>query len=817
MTARRLLAFLACLGAFAAAAQVPGLPAGILPGTAPPKATTPVGEPAPQAAASTGASEAEAARARIERQLADARAARDAVAPPPEGIGAAEVARQRDALDIIVYGTEGQLRALAQLQKARAQLDAAREAARNWKGFAESPPYSIRKVDALRDAADSVRVRLVGQQAALNHLKPEAQRLQDDVVRAEEAKRRADEAFETAAPDGKEAARWRRELAAAELKAASVRAALARMAGDLQVANVDASQTELDLVERQLAAVRAHEQFTEDDLKAAQREVAARAAELSRQQAAARKEIEEWLRRRNDDLRTRERLSAVTPPPVAELAAVGARIERADLWLEVLRVEEEYLGSLASLAGEAAKLWADRYASLASPNVLVRRNAVEMLKNAAVAVDRWARYADSSLQQARARLLEAESKLGSVSADEAARRDAIDAVAALRRLVTANDRQRDFLADAARQLTRWVGDAGAAATGRDWRERLADGWVTLRELLRAVWNFELFAVEDSAVIDGQTVATSRGVTVGKSIGALLLFLVGYGAVSRLAGALAARMVAKGHDAARVRTVRRWVLAMTGAALAMLTLNLARIPLHVFAFLGGALAIGVGFGTRTIIQNFISGMIVLAERRIQIGDIVDVDGVNGTVTTIDLRSTTVRSFDGLETMIPNSSLLENKVTNWTMSDRHVRRIVKVGVAYGTRMREAADVLEACARRHGRVLSDPTPYVLFEDFGDNAQTLALHFWVELGPRISAALVASDLRFMIEKQFAESGIVIAFPQRDVHLHAAAPLRVELAATAEGQSGAIAPAAAYPAAGSAAPAADLNGPAADGRAPAA
>ena len=418
------------------------------------------------------------------------------------------------------------------------------------------------------------------------------------------------------------------------------------------------------------------------------------------------------------------------------------------------------------MPGRRSKFWADRYATVSSPDVLVRRNAIEKLKNAAVAVDRWRRYADSSLQQARARLMEAESKLASAGADDAARRDADDVVAALRRLVMVNDRQRDFLAEAARQLNRWVADAGAAASARDWRERLADGWVTLRDSLRAVWNFELFAVEDSAVIDGQTVATSRGVTVGKSIGAVLLFLVGYGVVARLARAFSARLVAQGHDAARVRTVRRWLLAITAAVLAVLTLNVARIPLHVFAFMGGALAIGVGFGMQTIIKNLISGMIVLAERRIQIGDIVDVDGINGTVTTVDLRSTTVRSFDGLETMVPNSTLLENKVTNWTMSDRHVRRVVRVGVAYGTRMREAADLLEACARRHGNVLTDPAPYVLFEDFGDNAQMLALHFWVELGPRVSAALVASDLRFMIEKQFAENGIVIAYPQRDVHL---------------------------------------------------
>jgi small-conductance mechanosensitive channel len=100
------------------------------------------------------------------------------------------------------------------------------------------------------------------------------------------------------------------------------------------------------------------------------------------------------------------------------------------------------------------------------------------------------------------------------------------------------------------------------------------------------------------------------------------------------------------------------------------------------------------------------------------------------------------------------------------------------------------------------------VLFEDFGDNAQMLALHFWVELAPRVSAVLVASDLRFMIEKSFAESGIVIAYPQRDVHLHAEAPLRVELAAKSEGRTGAIAPAEAADSTAPPAPTADATGP---------
>jgi small-conductance mechanosensitive channel len=223
-------------------------------------------------------------------------------------------------------------------------------------------------------------------------------------------------------------------------------------------------------------------------------------------------------------------------------------------------------------------------------------------------------------------------------------------------------------------------------------------------------------------------------------------------------------------------MRRWTVALLAFALVLLTLNLARIPLSVFAFLGGALAIGVGFGTQTIIKNFISGMILLVERRVQVGDTIEIDGVSGVVTAVDLRSSTVRSGDGKDTLVPNSVLLEQKVTNWTLYDSKVRRSVKVGVAYGTPMRDAAEAIEDCAKRHGNVLPNPPPQVLFEDFGDSAQVLTLYFWVELSDKVNAPQVASDLRFIIDKRLAEAGIVVAFPQRELRFDAARPIKVEV-----------------------------------------
>ncbi len=191
------------------------------------------------------------------------------------------------------------------------------------------------------------------------------------------------------------------------------------------------------------------------------------------------------------------------------------------------------------------------------------------------------------------------------------------------------------------------------------------------------------------------------------------------------------MVTRGHVAeAQARTLRNWAMIAVGVALALITLSFLKIPLTVFAFFGGALAIGLGFGMQTLIKNFISGIIVLVERKIRVGDILDVDGI----------ISIIRSADDVETMIPNSVFLENRVTNWTLSTSRMRRNLRVGVAYGTDPRMVMEILTDCAGRHGLVCKDPAPFAVFEDFGDNALIFMLYFWIELGKGANPMVVIS-----------------------------------------------------------------------------
>jgi small-conductance mechanosensitive channel len=216
-----------------------------------------------------------------------------------------------------------------------------------------------------------------------------------------------------------------------------------------------------------------------------------------------------------------------------------------------------------------------------------------------------------------------------------------------------------------------------------------------------LWTFEIYAAEDTITVDGQKITGRRGVTVGKIVLALVILAVGYWlslVVSRLLEGLSVRRFHVEPNQASL--IRRWVRVVLIMALIVFSLISVKIPLTVFAFLGGALAIGLGFGTQNLLKNFISGIIILFERPFRVGDVLDIGGDKGTVVSVGVRSSVLRLFDS-ETLIPNSALLENNVTNWTYSDRKVRFSVTVGVAYGSDTRLVTQLLSEVAERHGLV--------------------------------------------------------------------------------------------------------------------
>ena len=275
------------------------------------------------------------------------------------------------------------------------------------------------------------------------------------------------------------------------------------------------------------------------------------------------------------------------------------------------------------------------------------------------------------------------------------------------------------------------------------------------ESVSGVFNTAIFTVDDGP-----------GVTVLEILVATLIILIGIwltrGAERKLSNQLEQRKV----DAGVVQLIRRLIYIVVIVILAITTLDLLNVPLTAFAFITGAIVIGVGFGAQNIINNFISGWILMWERPIRIGDFLELGDMIGTVESINTRFTRVRRIDGVRLMIPNSQLLENTVINWTIVDRKLRSHVRVGVQYGSDIPKVKQLLDQVLADNPDILEEPSPSVIFEDFGDSALIFDAFFWIESTPERSPRGVRSALRFEIATVFKENDVVIAFPQRDIHV---------------------------------------------------
>jgi potassium efflux system protein len=188
----------------------------------------------------------------------------------------------------------------------------------------------------------------------------------------------------------------------------------------------------------------------------------------------------------------------------------------------------------------------------------------------------------------------------------------------------------------------------------------------------------------------------------------------------------------------------------------------------------ALSVGIGFGLQEIVANFISGVILLFEQPIRVGDTVTVGETSGDVTRIQMRATTIRDWDGRELLVPNKEFITGRLLNWSLSDKQSRVNIVIGVAYGTNLSEAMRIAMLVAKQNVDVLEDPAPFVTFDEFGDNALKLVLRCYLAGVDR--RLTISSELRCALNEHFNEAGIVVAFPQRDVHLDTSAPLDVNI-----------------------------------------
>ncbi len=285
------------------------------------------------------------------------------------------------------------------------------------------------------------------------------------------------------------------------------------------------------------------------------------------------------------------------------------------------------------------------------------------------------------------------------------------------------------------------------------------------ESFDAIWTYPLINFSDGTHIH-----------VGQVILVTALLVAGYLVSKLIERVIRTRLAKTGMRADAALILQRIIYYGLLTAVVMTALSLLHVPLHAFAFVSGAVAIGVGFGAQNIINNFISGWILLIERPVRVNDFVEVDTHQGVVERIGNRSTQIRRTDGVHLLIPNSQMLERVVVNWTLVDRQIRTIVKVGVAYGSPLRLTADLIEQAVKEHPDVRAEPPPLIVLDDFGDSAIIFDAYFWCDVGGERELRGIRSDVRFRLDELFNENGIVIAFPQQDVHMNSTAPLEVRL-----------------------------------------
>ena len=702
----------------------------------------------------------------------------------PSDATATEALDYQNNLQGLVRLYQVHLEDLARLQTTLQRLEDQRLATSSWTGFAEPGPYSVLVVDNLRDSVDTLTVRIEAAGAGYKLEDTLLAEAKADLDESERKLRLSGERLETASvPQTDSRFRWERTLEEVRERAAAARVGFfqtRRRVFEVELAEYREKQA---LAQRQLAVASRQVRFARADLDRVLKNVAADEREIEEELRAA-----EVAKEAQDSALTqaREELGqalAASPPAPTEAGGGTPGLRRLQEQLELRAAQAETSATHLSLLREVEgivkglrAIWQVRFAVARDRDLKTLQEAYrkldhlgELLRSVKAFLAQQAEAAarTSATQQERLQN-QAESR-----ADPALARELLEAY---RQREQSYRRTSGSLAKIERLCRLWKASLDQDRLELPFADRARDLFAESSTFLSRLWQFELVAVEDTITVEGQRITGRRAVTVSKVVMALLILVAGFWVSTRLARVLERLMVKRFKvERNQATLIARWARVALVCGLVLFSLISVRIPLTVFAFLGGTLVIGLGFGATTLLKNFISGVIILFERPFRVGDMLEIENRKGLVTSIGIRSSVLQLSDGTEMLFPNSTLIESKLTNWTYSNQKVRFSIMIGVAYGTDTRQVGRLLTEEALRHGLVQREPAPLALFQEFGDNALTFELRYWVDVQQH-SPSQIASDLRHMIAGSVAEHGIAIAFPQRDVHLDTTSQLRVQI-----------------------------------------
>lgn len=614
-------------------------------------------------------------------------------------------------------------------------------------------PKDDAEADTLRDKLAALRAQAQTATAQVNLDEEFLTHQQSALKAAGQQLRRAQEEFDTADTDAaRNRAALQLKLAEIQQEAASSAVFLASWRLYAYELDLRASQAEVRAIEQALSASGLDSVFNEKRAQAA-------TERIEKERASVQKQIESAQSTRQSLEETISRLEQ------ERQAATGEEDKkRIDAQLEIAREAREFatrivVAGQAWIEGldEALRMWKTTLSVAENPGPAAYVNARKVADKLLAQSDPWREQIARYLQSARGRLDELESqprsKDAATSKLEEQRLDLVRQRVAQVRDISA---LFESLLTHAEQMR---AESNQLLKRSSVSERVTQGFAELGKRLENVWNHELFTTEEKIIgQDGSVVTRMRGISVGKIILGIIGLAAGLFIAKTLARIIKINLGRRfAVDTARAAFLEKVFYYFLLAFVVLTTLNWLRIPLTAFAFLGGALAIGIGFGAQTLMNNFISGLILLAERRIKVGDVIEADGHLGRVMNLGTRCSRVRKFDGVDVLVPNSYLLEKNVINWTLSDSHHRYDFVIRVSYGASTELVMSTLYRSLEAQPEVLNEPKASVIFEAFGDKALNFHLYYWLDIG-RSDASKIGSQIRLRIDRLCREAGIEIA-----------------------------------------------------------
>ncbi len=726
------------------------------PGSSPPRAES-AGEAVPEPTLEERQAELTAKIAALDDQIsaADARATEEQAA----ALGLSLSTLQDFALSLrqqrSVY--EDHLGVVEQMQELQRQQEDLKRETVEYQGPTEPPPYTPWFVDTYRDAVSAKQTQLELDKNAVGIAKGRLARTKSDLGSAEAALARSrDEAAASSDPATLPVLEWEVQSARANVKLLQATVPLNELQIKAAEHKVALRESQLELLERKLEDVQAGERYREEDLETRKQEIAKTREDLQ-------SKLKEGIKQKDTDQRKlSDARNALAEAPSDELSPRQAEVEFLKVQAAASSDRVKVLRDRLDFLLYEEEIWSTRYKLHLDRESITLLDERKRADDYAAALDAMLQARLADLEGVRAALREWDRKLTSAQGETSE-------TALARRMIKVLNEHLDTFRTGLTALTaqqqvnnHLLEDLRAA------QERLSVGerWDQFGEQIRRVWDYQ-FPVD----VGGESL------TLSQVILAALILVIGFICIRFIRRYV--RKVVLAHtrmDANASANLERLIHYFLLILVVLFAMNTVGIPLTAFTLFGGALAIGIGFGAQNLINNFISGLILMMERPIRIGDLVEVDDRTGYIEEIGARCSRLRMFSGVDVLIPNSTFLEKNVINWTLSDAKVRFSVSVGVAYGSPTREVSKLIMKAVTEHGRVLDDPEPVVIFSEFGDNALIFDVYFWLIMGPATDARVVRSDIRHRIDKLFKEAGIVIAFPQRDLHLDTAAPLEVRL-----------------------------------------